>query len=134
MSARRKARKRTLDFLYESDLRGTSALSLYRDRPSQNLSEEAYSEHLLLGIESHCEKIDELIVTYCEDWDMDRMPIIDRNLLRIGIYEILWETSLDEKIAVNEAVELATELSTQDSARYINGVLARIIAIKSSLI
>lgn len=134
MSARRKARKRALDFLYESDLRSVSALGLYKERPSDDLSQEAYTSLLLEGIEAHREKIDELIVTYCEDWDMDRMPTIDRNLLRIGIYEILWQSDLDEKIAVNEAVEMATELSTQDSARYINGVLGRIIAIKASLI
>ena len=134
MSARRKARKRALDFLYEADLRSASALVLYKERPADELSQEAYTVTLLEGIESHRKKIDELIVTYCEDWDMDRLPTIDRNLLRIGIYEILWEIELDEKIAVNEAVEMATELSTQDSSRYINGVLGRIIAIKSSLI
>ena len=65
---------------------------------------------------------------------MDRMPAIDRNLLRLSIYEILWAHDIDEKVAINEAVELAAELSTQDSSRYINGVLGRIVAIKSTLI
>lgn len=134
MSARRKARKRALDFLYEADLRAASALELYRARPVEQLSEEAYTLTLLTGVDSHRVKIDELILTYCEDWEMDRMPAIDRNLLRIAIYEILWEGALPEEVSVSEAVELATELSTENSARYINGVLARIIAIKSSLI
>jgi len=75
-----------------------------------------------------------LIITYSEGWDMDRMPAIDRNLLRLSIYEILWAHDIDEKVAINEAVELAAELSTQDSSRYINGVLGRIVAIKSTLI
>lgn len=65
---------------------------------------------------------------------MDRMPAIDRNLLRLSIYEILWAHDIDEKVAINEAVEIAAELSTQDSSRYINGVLGRIVAIKSTLI
>jgi N utilization substance protein B len=78
--------------------------------------------------------LDELIITYSEGWDMDRMPAIDRNLLRLSIYEILWAQDIDEKVAINEAVEIAAELSTQDSSRYINGVLGRIVAIKSTLI
>jgi len=134
VSARRKARKRALDFLYEADLRSGEALELYLSRPSDDLSQESYVKELLDGVSAHREKIDELIMTYAEGWDMDRMPAIDRNILRISIFEILWQEGLDEKIAVNEAVEMAAELSTKDSAAYINGILGRIIAIKSSLI
>jgi N utilization substance protein B len=79
----------------------------------------------------HLEKIDELIHTYSQGWDMDRMPAIDRNLLRIALFEILWLPELDDKIAVNEAVEIAQEISTTDSAGFINGVLGRIITLKS---
>jgi transcription antitermination protein NusB len=134
VSARRKARKRALDFLYEADLRSGEALELYLSRPSDDLSQESYVKELLDGVSAHREKIDELIMTYAEGWDMDRMPAIDRNILRISIFEILWQEGLDEKIAVNEAVEMAAELSTKDSSAYINGILGRIIAIKSSLI
>ncbi len=134
MSARRKARKRALDFLYEADLRSAVALDLYHARPADDLSQEEYVGRLLQGVALHREKLDELIMTYAQGWDMDRMPAIDRNLLRVAIYEILWESDLDEKIAVNEAVEMAEELSTAESSRYINGVLGRIIAIKSSLL
>lgn len=134
MSARRKARKRALDFLYEADLRGGVALELYHSRPAEDLSQEEYVGRLLQGVSRHSVKLDELIMTYAQGWDMDRMPAIDRNLLRISMYEILWESDLDEKIAVSEAVEMAEELSTSESARYINGVLGRIIAIKSSLL
>ena len=134
MSARRKARKRALDFLYEADLRGANALELYLARGSDELAQEAYVEKLLRGVAEHQSKLDELIMTYAQGWDMDRMPAIDRNLLRLSIYELLWEPELDEKIAINEAVEMAAELSTNDSSSYINGVLGRIAAIKGSLI
>lgn len=134
MSARRKARKRALDFLYEGDLRNASPLELYASREKEELSQESYVEDLLQGVTTHREKLDELIMTYAQGWDMDRMPAIDRNLLRLAMYEILWEPDLDEKIAINEAVELASELSTDESSGYINGVLGRIAAIKSSLI
>jgi transcription antitermination protein NusB len=133
VSARRKARKRALDFLYEADLRGASASQLYDARPAGELSQEPYVRTLLEGVSEHQDRLDELIITYSEGWDMDRMPAIDRNILRLSIFEILWGKELDEKIAVNEAVEIAAELSTQDSSRYINGVLGRIIAIKSTL-
>jgi transcription antitermination protein NusB len=134
VSARRKARKRALDFLYEGDLRSASPLELYASREKEELSQESYVENLLQGVTVHREKLDELIMTYAQGWDMDRMPAIDRNLLRLAMYEILWEPELDEKIAINEAVELASELSTDESSGYINGVLGRIAAIKSSLI
>lgn len=134
MSARRKARKRALDFLYEADLRSANLLDLYHSRPSEDLSQEGYVLTLLQGVTEHSAKIDELIVTYAQGWDMDRMPAIDRNLLRLSIYEILWESALDDKIAVNEAVEMAAEISTTESSTYINGVLGRIIAIKASIL
>lgn len=134
MSARRKARKRALDFLYEADLRSANLLELYHSRPSEDLSQEEYVLTLLQGVTEHSAKIDELIHTYAQGWDMDRMPAIDRNLLRLSIYEILWESALDDKIAVNEAVEMAAEISTTESSAYINGVLGRIIAIKASIL
>jgi N utilization substance protein B len=133
MSARRKARKRALDFLYEADIRKASALELHATRLAEELSEGEYVGVLLIGVSDHLAKIDELIVTYAQGWDLDRMPSIDRNLLRIALFEILWLENLDDKIAVSEAVELAKELSTEESAGYINGVLGRIIALKPAL-
>ena len=132
MSARRKARKRALDFLYEADIRGASALDLLRDRPAEELSQGDYVHELLVGVSEHLAKIDELITTYAQGWDMDRMPAIDRNILRIALFEILWLENLADDIAVSEAVEIATELSTDDSAKYINGVLGRIVILKPS--
>jgi len=131
MSARRKARKRALDILFEADLRSGDPLAILSQRPATELSEVEYVETLVRGVCANKEKIDELIHTYAEGWDMDRMPAIDRNLLRIALYEILWESELSDQVAVSEAVELAQELSTKDSASYINGILARIITLKS---
>ncbi len=132
MSARSKARKRALDILFESDIRKSSALELLSARPPEDLSQGEYSTSLVSGVVEHQEKIDELIVTYAQGWDMDRMPAIDRNILRIAIYEILWRSEIDDSVAVSQAVELATDLSTKDSAAYINGVLGRIIILKPS--
>ena len=84
MSARRKARKRALDFLYEADIRGATALSLLAERPAEELSQGDYVRELLVGVEEHLLKIDELITTYAQGWDLDRMPAIDRNILRSG--------------------------------------------------
>ena len=132
MSARRKARKRALDFLYEADIRSASAIELLGTREESELSERDYVIELLAGVEANKLKIDELITTYAQGWDMDRMPAIDRNILRIALFEILFKGDLDDQIAASEAVEIATELSTEDSAKYINGILGRIIILKPS--
>lgn len=132
MSARRKARKRALDFLYEADIRSARAIDLLESRGEIELSERDYVLELLLGVETNALKIDELITTYAQGWDIDRMPAIDRNILRISLFEILFKNDLDDQVAASEAVEIATELSTEDSAKYINGVLGRIIILKPS--
>ena len=132
MSARRKARKRALDFLYEADIRSSNAIELLATREESELSERDYIMELLVGVDTNRAKIDELITTYAQGWDMDRMPAIDRNILRIALFEILFKNDLDDQIAASEAIEIATELSTEDSAKYINGILGRIIILKPS--
>jgi len=133
VSARRKARKRALDFLYEADIRSSNAIDLLGTRGESDLSQSDYVLELLVGVDANRAKIDELITTYAQGWDMDRMPAIDRNILRIALFEILFKNDLDDQIAASEAVEIATELSTEDSAKYINGVLGRIIILKPSI-
>ena len=133
MSARSKARKRALDFLYEAEIKKVKAIDLFKSRGASELSQEPYVFTLLTGVAEHLLKIDELITTYAQDWDMDRMPAIDRNILRIAIYEILWVEEIDLKIACDEAVELAKSLSTDESSNYINGVLGRIVKLKDSI-
>ena len=133
MAARSKARKRALDFLYEADIKNVLATDLFKARGAAELSQEPYVFTLINGVAEHLNKIDELIITYAQGWDMDRMPPIDRNILRLAIFEILWEADVDLKVACDEAVELAKSLSTDESASYINGVLGRIIKLKDSI-
>jgi N utilization substance protein B len=133
VAARSKARKRALDFLYEADIKNVLAADLFKDRGAAELSQEPYVLTLITGVAEHLNKIDELIITYAQGWDMDRMPPIDRNILRLAIFEILWEADVDLKVACDEAVELAKSLSTDESASYINGVLGRIIKLKDSI-
>lgn len=138
MSARSKARKQSLDLLYEGDIRGQepAELLVLRDAIEEGPDSRPireYTKELISGITDNRRKIDELISTYAQGWDMDRLPAVDRNILRLGIYEILWCKDLDDAVAIDEALNLARELSTDDSAGYIHGVLGRISNIKESL-
>lgn len=138
MSARSKARKQTLDLLYEADIRGASASDLMVLRDVVEEGPDArpirdFTKTLITGVTDNKRKIDELIATYAQGWDMDRLPAVDRNILRLGIYEIVWSDELDDGIAIDEALNLARELSTDESAGYIHGVLGRISSIKESI-
>jgi N utilization substance protein B len=138
VSARSKARKQTLDLLYESDIRGSSAsgLLILRDVPDDGPDARPirdFTKELIGGITENRRKIDELISTYAQGWDMDRLPAVDRNILRLGIYEIVWSDDVEDGVAIDEALNLAKVLSTDESAGYIHGVLGRISTIKSSI-
>ena len=134
MSSRSKARKAALDFLYEGDIRNRSAVELLAARKNElEYLIRDYTERLVGGVVARRERIDEIILMRAKDWDLDRMPVLDRNILRLGTYEILWEEGLPEGVAISEAVELAKSLSTEESASYINGVLAGIAEIKSEI-
>jgi N utilization substance protein B len=130
MPARRKARKRALDVLYEADLRRLDprqVLAAYLLRIEQPApSHLDYAVSLVEGVTAHRERIDELIASYAEGWTLERMPPVDRNLARIAVYELLWVADIDHPVAITEAVELARQLSTEDSPRFLNGVLGRI--------
>ncbi|MFM1937485.1 MAG: transcription antitermination factor NusB [Candidatus Nanopelagicaceae bacterium] len=134
MSARSKARKTALDLLYEADIRKSSAQSLLLQRQDQvEFLIRDFTRELIAGVEEHRRKIDELIITYSQGWDMDRMPVIDRNILRLSIYELLWSKDVPPAVAIDEALELAQTLSTDESSKYINGVLSKINEIKVDL-
>lgn len=134
MSTRSKARKAALDLLYEGDIRNRSALDLLNTRKNElEYLIREYTEYLIFGVVEKRERLDEIISMRAKDWDLDRMPVIDRNILRLGTFELLWGRDLPEGVAISEAVELAKTLSTEDSATYINGVLAAINEIKTSL-
>lgn len=130
MPARRKARKRALDVLYEADLRDLPAgevLVAYVKRLEQPRPEHlGYAMGLVEGVAAHRDRIDELIGSYAEGWTLDRMPVVDRNLARIAVYELLYVDEIDDAVAITEAVELAKQMSTDDSPRFLNGMLGRI--------
>jgi N utilization substance protein B len=132
MSARSKSRKRALDILYGADVREDSinaALAAEQARndadPKRNNS-WGYARDIVIGITEHGDEIDELIETYSQGWTIARMPAIDRALLRIGLWEILYNDEVPDSVAISEAVESARIHSTEDSAGFVNGLLGRI--------
>ena len=138
MSARSKARKQALDLLYETDIRGTNLVETLISRDIASEGPDArpirdYTKELVNGVSDNRRKIDELITTYAQGWDMDRLPAVDRNILRLGIYEILWSKDVPTSVAIDESLILAKELSSDESSKYIHGVLGRIASIKETI-
>lgn len=129
MAARSKARKRALDMLFEADLRGTDPVSTLAERSaSADRPVPEYVATLIEGVTGNRQRIDEILRSYAEGWTLERMPAVDRAILRLGVYELLWRTDIPDAVAINEAVELAKALSTDESPRFVNGVLGRILA------
>jgi N utilization substance protein B len=142
VGARRAARRLALDALYEAEIRDMLPLEAFQERRSASWSTNSedggegleepsaealgYARGLVEGVQAHQAELDELIASYADRWALGRMPVIDRNLLRIGLFELLWGEDIPVAVAINEAVELAKSLSTDDSGRFINGLLGRI--------
>lgn len=134
MGARSKARKRALDVLYEAAQRDADPMSTLRERLAQSDPPvPEYAAVLVEGVVTHQERIDELLSTYAEEWTLDRMPPVDLAALRIGAYELLWCDDVPDGVAVAEAVALVGSLSTDESAGFVNGLLARLLQLKPSL-
>ena len=134
MAARSKARKRALDILFEAEQRGLPTLQLLSERQSLgDVPVQPYAAELVRGVATHSDRIDELISWNLVDWTMERLPAVDRNVLRIGVYELLWAGDVPDGVAISEAVALAQDLSTDNSPTFVNGVLARIKAEKPTL-
>ena len=134
MPARSKARKRALDILFEAELRGIPVLDLLAERITLGSPPvPVYAADLVRGVTVNSARIDELISTYAEGWTLDRMPAVDRNILRIGAYELLWQDQVPDAVAINEAVQLARDLSTEGSPAFVNGLLARLLELKPTL-
>ncbi|GLW12162.1 N utilization substance protein B [Microtetraspora sp. NBRC 13810] len=134
MSSRGKARRRALDILFESELRGEDPMKVLAERferadPPVN----EYTSTVVEGVCRHRARIDDLISTYAEGWTLDRMPAVDRNVLRGGTYELLWAPDVPEGVVISEWVHLAAELSTDESPQFVNGLLARFKQLKPSL-
>jgi len=128
VSARSKARKRAVDLLYEADLLGSDPLATLADRVALgDPPVHEYTVDLVEGVAAHRGRIDELLTDYAEGWTIERMPGVDRAVLRIGLFELLWRADVPDAVAIDEAVELAKTLSTDESPRFVNGVLARVL-------
>ena len=134
MGARSKARKRAVDILFEADLRGLDPVVLLGERvgfpevPPVN----PYTVELVQGVLAHRDRIDGLIVEHSHGWTLGRMPAVDRAVLRLGLFELLW-ADVPDAVAIDEAVELAKALSTDDSPRFVNGVLGTVAGIAEQL-
>ena len=128
MAARSKARKRAVDILYEADLRGTDRLELLRERIADG--QPPIGEHTVLlveGVAEHGSRIDELIDTHARGWSLNRLPDVDRAILRMATFELLWVDDVPDPVVIDEAVQLAKSLSTDDSPAFVNGVLGGIL-------
>jgi len=134
VAARSKARKRALDILYEAEVRDAPVLDLLAERIT--LGDPPVSEYaadLVRGVTANRARIDELIAGHAEGWTLDRMPPVDRNILRIGVYELFWAGDVPDGVAISEAVELASDLSTDASPAFVNGLLARLATLKPTI-
>lgn len=136
MAARSKARKRALDILFASELRNESASeALDRAIEAGEGPTNDYTSTLVRGVVEHAEEIDAVLDRYSREWTLARMPAVDRNVLRLGVFEILWgDDDVPGEVAVSEAVHLVQDLSTDDSPAFVNGLLAAVQRDKSSLV
>ncbi|MGV8968653.1 MAG: transcription antitermination factor NusB [Cellulomonas sp.] len=137
MSARSKARKRALDILFEAEQRGVNAEALLAQRIEKPVTEHAlsdYSVEIVRGVVAKWTPINELLASYSQGWTIERMPAVDRAILRIGAWEVVYSETVPDGVAISEAVALATSLSTDDSPTFVNGLLARLAEVKTTLV
>jgi N utilization substance protein B len=136
VAARSKARKRALDILFASELRSEDpVVALDRAIEAGEGPTNDYTSTLVRGVVEHRERIDEVLTTYSKGWTLSRMPAVDRNVLRIGVYELLWgDDDVPETVAVSEALHLVQDLSTDDSPAFVNGLLGSIQRDRATLV
>ncbi|WP_210437793.1 transcription antitermination factor NusB [Nocardioides xinjiangensis] len=136
MAARSKARKRALDILFASELRSEDPVTaLDRAIEAGEGPTNDYTSTLVRGVAEHRTRIDEVLTTYSKGWTLSRMPAVDRNVLRIGVYELLWgDEDVPESVAVSEAMHLVQDLSTDESPTFVNGLLGSIMRDRASLV
>jgi transcription antitermination protein NusB len=135
VAARSKARKRALDILFEAEMRHESPLSVLETRTvDADPPVTSYAIELVQGVQAHRAKIDELLAEHARGWTLERMPGVDRNILRIGAYELLWGSDVPDAVAISEAVVLARDLSTDGSPAFVNGLLASLLELKPAVL
>ena len=122
------ARKRAVDLMYEADLRSADPVSTLAERVAlADPPINDYTIELVEGVAEHRGDIDQLLSDYSEGWTLERMPGVDRAILRIGLFELLFSDDIPDAVAIDEAVELAKVLSTDDSPKFVNGILGRVL-------
>ena len=129
MRTRTKARQRAVESLFEAEQRGVDSKDVFERNPAVN----DYAVELASLVEEHVDRIDEVIATYSQQWPLERMPAVDRAIVRVAIAELLWKPEVDSGIAVSEAVEIAATLSTPESGKFINGLLGQVASLRDSL-
>ncbi|MFP3990063.1 transcription antitermination factor NusB [Streptomyces sp. E11-3] len=139
MAARNTARKRAFQILFEADQRGTDVVTVLADwmrharTDTRQPPVSEYTMQLVEGYAGHAPRIDELISQYAVGWTLDRMPVVDRNILRLGAFELIWMDETPDAVVMDEAVQLAKEFSTDDSPAFVNGLLGRFKDLKPTL-
>ncbi|HET6625747.1 MAG TPA: transcription antitermination factor NusB [Nocardioidaceae bacterium] len=134
MAARTKARKRALDILFECDTRDLMPVDLLEERVRvADPPVHEYTSTLVRGVAEHIARIDDLLASYSQGWTLDRMPTVDRNVLRLGVFEVLYVDEVPDAVAVSEALGLVRDLSTDESPAFVNGVLGNIVRNKPAL-
>lgn len=135
MNSRTKARLRALEVLFEADQRNEDYIEVLRRRRLYTVAQiSAYSEEIIRGVRDHDEEIREFVETYARDWSFERMPAVDRAVLRIGTWELLYNDKVPDAVAISEAVGLARVLSTNDSPKFVNGLLDKLRQVKPTLL
>lgn len=133
MAARSKARKRALDLLFASEVRGRSVVEALAEELEGERPVNDYTSTLVHGVADHAAQIDRIISDYAAGWSLDRLPSVDRNVLRLGVYEVLY-ADVPAAVAVNEAVKLVKDLSTDESPAFVNGVLGNVVRDREDLL
>lgn len=137
MSARTKARKKALDLLFEADQRRVNVSELLGDRVAAPVTQTPlpdYTRAIVQGVVTQWVALDQVLTTYAQGWTLDRMPAVDRTILRIGAWEILYSDDVPDTVAISEAVSLAADLSTDDSPKFVGGLLGRVAEVKPTLV
>lgn len=135
MNSRTKARLRALEVLFEADQRNEDYIEVLRRRRLYTVAQiSAYSEEIIRGVRDHDEEIREFVETYARDWSFERMPAVDRAVLRIGTWELLYNDEVPDAVAISEAVGLERVLSTNESPKFVNGLLDKLRQVKPTLL
>lgn len=132
MSARSKARKRALDLIYASEMRDRDPVAAWEEQREQGPA-NPYTGDLVRGVSEHRDRIDEVIAQYARDWSLKRMPAVDRNVLRLAVFEVLYVDDVPDAVAVSEALKLVRDLSTDDSPAFVNGILGSVVRDRATL-